>query len=109
MNLEIYGASDDLIEIDGDIREEFYAKSYGKNLEGNSFALTRWEGDQIEGMEVHVRYEATGCWSVGISQLEEDKPLPDWGASLSGDGYTAKLILSNVPDDVKLVGPPESD
>lgn len=107
LNLTIYGASDDLVEVEGDIREEFYALT--KPLEGATLTLTRYEGEQVEGLHVHVRYEDVGCWSVGVSQLEEGVPLPDWGLSISNDSYTAKLNLSAVPDDVKLVGPSQDD
>lgn len=102
MRLKIYGASDDLVEIEGDIEEEFYAKPLGRGLEGRTVTLSRINGGQVEGLDVHVRYEQGGVWSVGLSQLQEDINIPDWGLKLTSNGYTSILELERVPEDVRL-------
>lgn len=51
--ITIYGASDDLIEIEGDLREELYALDEG----GMSLAF----GD---GTILDVRYDERGVWRI---------------------------------------------
>lgn len=94
----IYGASDDLIEVEGSTRDEFYANSDDEGL----LRITRDNGQgTIEGLMVAVRYEDNGCWSVAPFPLEEGWPLP-WPVSLDLDGYTARLTVES-PDDVEVV------
>jgi hypothetical protein len=50
----IYGGSDDLIEIDGDLREEFTA--YNED-EGVYVAFS-------DGTVLKVRYDEEGCWRI---------------------------------------------
>lgn len=100
MKLKIYGASDDLIEVDGDLREEFYADKIGKGLEGKTITLSRIVGGTVEGLDIHVRYERGGVWSVAVSQLDEDIDLPDWGYALKNESYSTVLELDRVPEDV---------
>lgn len=100
MNLKIYGASDDLVEVEGDLRDEFYAKNIGKNIEGRTITLSRIVGGTVEGLDIHVRYERGGVWSVAVSQLDEGIGLPDWGYKITNEDYTAVLELSRVPEDV---------
>ena len=44
-----------------------------------------------------------GCWCIGIQQLDEDIPIPDWArdinVTMSERGYSVVYEL-NVPDDV---------
>jgi hypothetical protein len=69
----IYGASDDLIEVEGDLREEFYALDEG----GMSLAF----GD---GTILDVRYDDHGIWRitrgfVGSASFEKQEALGDDG------------------------------
>lgn len=109
MQLKIYGASDDLIEVEGDIREEFYAKKVGEHVDGLTLTLSRIINGAVEGLDVHVRYERGGVWSVGVSQLDEDVDLPDWGIRLSSNAYTSILELDRIPEDVRLTHEPDDE
>lgn len=59
----VYGASDDLIEVEGDLREEFYAS---------------WKGNYLhfsDGTILEISYSDEGCWvisceSKGSAQYE---------------------------------------
>lgn len=48
--------------------------------------------------------EQPGCWLVGLQQLEEYIPLPDWPMrwKISDRGYSPRLEI-DVPDNVRLV------
>lgn len=52
----VYGASDDLIEIDGAISEEFSA--YSSDDSGWILAFS-------DGTLLSVRYDGEGCWRIG--------------------------------------------
>ena len=56
-NIEIYGASDDLIEVDGDIREEFNPKSDDFETDGDLLAFS-------DGTVLRVKYGAGGVWRI---------------------------------------------
>lgn len=53
MSVIIYGASDDLIEVEGDIREEFYALEEPTNYIGLS-----------NGSVVSITYDDDGFWRI---------------------------------------------
>jgi len=49
-----------------------------------------------------------GCWMIGIQQINEDVPIPDWNIRFenstrnrSGCGYSPILTI-DAPDDVKI-------
>lgn len=93
-HIGFYGSSDDLIEVDGDIREEFNGES---------------EGFSIAGLSVTVAYSSGGVWGITVSQHEEDIPVTAENMKLSiqsrmdGDpGYSMRLDM-DVPDDAILV------
>jgi|ERR1044071_5669060 hypothetical protein len=90
--ITIYGASDDLVEVDG--------------CEGaDEFNADDWSADLIapDGghMRVYCRFELTGCWSVGVGQPDEDYQLPGWPVTITqapamnpgNPGYSAKLTI----------------
>lgn len=54
MTVTVYGASDDLIEIEGAIREEF---TYENEADGDLIALS-------EGTVLRVRYDRDGVWRI---------------------------------------------
>lgn len=95
--LRIYGASDDLIEVEGHISEE-YSKPKGK-----------WTGkltdDTGAGMFVTADCLKTGTWAIGVAPLDDDAPIPDWEARLTLSeecSYSAQLTLE-VPASTILV------
>lgn len=92
-----FGFSDDLVDVDGDVAGcDEYAVPYPEDR--LSFRVRHVADDgAAAGLVVHVRYEQHGCWSVGVSQLDEDVDLPDWNLRISGSGYSARLSI-DVPD-----------
>ncbi len=70
--LQFYGASDDLFEIDGGRGgepDEIDPSSCVKIMDGEV------------GMIVTAHYapaDAAPCWAIGICQIDQDQPLPDW-------------------------------
>ena len=104
MKITIYGASDDLVEVDGcPGGDEFYV--YGDG---------RWRGDLIAPdhetqMRVHCWYDQDGCWQVGVGQTAEDYQLPAWSITITqapamnpaNPGYSALLTI-DVPEGTEL-------
>lgn len=96
--LKISGASDDLIEIDGTVSEEFYANPDGhfeariKDPEGNKARL-------------FVTYGPQGTWIPSLALWDEGVALPDWDARISADfnscDYSTVLTLT-VPEGTKI-------
>lgn len=98
--VRIYGASDDLIEFDGGIYDEVNILPIGGE----------WHGELRAGtgrLLVWARYANDGMWMLGISQVGDAIPLPDWPImirSAQGDesGYSVTLVI-DAPDDVEMV------
>jgi len=70
---KIYGASDDLIEVDGDIREEFYHSEDGVDLLAFS-----------DGTLLSVEYDNSGMWRInrlmdGTSRYTKDEATAEEG------------------------------
>jgi len=100
--ITIYGASDDLVEVDG--------------CEGaREFNAGHWQGDlappgEVEQMRVHCWYDDDGCWQVGVGQVIEDNPLPPWPITITqapamnpaNPGYSALLSI-DAPEGTRLV------
>jgi hypothetical protein len=59
--LTIYGASDDLIEIKDDIREEFY----GGSDEGEYVGFS-------DGTLLKILYNRDGCWKISIVKMNAE-------------------------------------
>jgi hypothetical protein len=80
MMITIYGASDDLVEVEGCIgADKFGVYGDGKLL---------WRGDLVspdEGkLRVHAIYD--GCWHFAVGQADEDIPIPPWPVSFTQGG-----------------------
>lgn len=102
--ITIYGASDDLVEVEGcEGADEFYAGS------GD-----RWQADLIApggtvAMRVHCWLDIDGCWQVGVGQVTEDAQLPAWPLSITqatamnpdSPGYSALLTI-DAPEGTRL-------
>jgi hypothetical protein len=84
--IELYGASDDLIEVEGDIAgcDEY-------NADDAHFVLTGVDGSALW---IRVWYTRRGVWAIALAPLDEDVPMLP--ASVTGDRYTAKAIVSGV-------------
>lgn len=57
MSVTVYGASDDLIEIEGDIREEFIYPSLDDDGDGVFLAFS-------SGHVLRIRYSSSGVWRI---------------------------------------------
>jgi len=86
------GDSDDCREVDGDFYEEEYLPA----------CIVRRKSNPNEG--VMIVYTYTGCWAIGLGQIKDDAPIPDWAKNPKYDweGYTVKMTLT-VPDDAEIV------
>jgi hypothetical protein len=84
----IYGASDDLVEIDGcPGADEFGAfQPDDKNLVHASFVL---------GGQMRIRALYDGCWSFAVGQVDEAILLPDWPVTTTqhDHGYSTLLTI----------------
>lgn len=97
--LRFYGASDDLFECEGDIREEIGCfDSVGK------YHLKSTEGEVL----VIGQYLDSGLWSVGIAPADEGVAIPDWPVSYSiyEHGYSTLLTIQ-APDDIEIASTKE--
>lgn len=92
--LRFYGASDDIFECEGAIREEI--DCFNKP---GIYHLKSADGE----MQVVGYYLDSGLWSVGISQIAEDVPLPAWPVQyqVHERGYSPMLTIQ-APDDITL-------
>lgn len=86
-DVTIYGASDDLIEIEGDLREEFYALSAS---EGMSIAF----GD---GTILDIHYDDHGIWRInrgfaGSAAFEKEEALGDEGDREDGRPAYSEIV-----------------
>lgn len=100
--ITIHGASDDLVEIDGDVEG---ADEYGVGLSGH------WEGviDAPGGdtARLYVDYRSTGTWTVALGQYEEDYSLPDWPTTTTVDTNRCPysvLMTIELPEGSRIVG-----
>jgi hypothetical protein len=101
--LAIYGCSDDLVEIEGDFREEISATKVTLTL-GRPEASP---GQDAAGVVVQMRYSpdwARACWVASIGPLAEGVPIP-WAvrvvhATHTRDGsvaYSARVEVDCPP------------
>lgn len=79
-SLTFYGASDDLIEVEGAFTEEY-------SREDGQFLVI----DGERHLRVRVWYTEQGTWAVAAWQLSED--FPGIPGTVTFHGYTAKLTL----------------
>ena len=86
--LIFYGASDDLIEVEGAIEEEYPADS------GDRANLLVFGPDERSAI-VSVGYTEDGVWAVTYGQAYEDTPV--YEGRVTARGYTAVLTIE-VPE-----------
>lgn len=104
MKLTFSGARDDLIEVraDGDISDVFSSPHARRGM----FTLAT-PGDRvaIDGVRIHVVCEQSGCWSVGVSPIDEDSVVPTgWTFTIEPQGTSGpepsySAVLRVVADD----------
>lgn len=88
-HLHFYGASDDLLECEGAIREEI-----GCYNSPGIYHLKSAEGE----IQVVGYYLDSGLWSIGISQVAEDTLLPAWPVSTP---CMSVVIVSSSPSQCR--------
>ncbi len=96
--IEVYGASDDLIEVEGDIREEFYAIEEASG-DGGLLSFS-------DGTVFGIRYSDAGVWRIapvvkgtafeGITQAPEDDDDNYSDRALLGEGVTWVVFGSKI-------------
>jgi hypothetical protein len=94
MSLTIYGASDDLVEVEGHFREEYSAIDVPCTL--------RLVGDEGE-IAVTMEYGDNGCWHATVAMPDEGAPLP-WPVSITAAEECAYSVSVTVDcgEDVKV-------
>lgn len=96
LRMKMYGASDDLIEVEGIPGSDEFEADGGNDLLMGSFVV---------GGVIRVRAIYDGCWSFSVGQVDEDVPLPEWPISLGQHpecDYSALLEIE-VPDHTTIV------
>lgn len=98
MSITFYGASDDLVEVEGcPGADEFNV--YGP-------AIMCWRGDLVapdgSTMRISALYES--CWSFAVGQADEDHPLPEWPVRIAQSPEVRYSVLLEVdaPDGTTL-------
>ncbi len=84
--ITIYGASDDLVEIEGDFREEFYVSS------ADSFNLAFGDGTVLD-----INFDRHGIWRInrvfaGSASFEKLEALGDEGARDDGTPAYSEVV-----------------
>lgn len=94
IKIEAYGASDDLVEIEGcEGADEF---NHYKGV---------WRGDLVApddaSVRLHIFYD--GCWHVAVGQVDEDHDFPNWPISFRQEaaGYSTVATVE-APDGTRL-------
>jgi hypothetical protein len=85
--ISFYGSSDDLIEIEGDIKG---CDEYPAQPANNDFV--------VAGLTVSVGYGVNGCWVIIVQQLDEDVEVEakNMRLSVAPNGYSM-LLEMDVP------------
>lgn len=101
MRLLCYGYSDDTAIID-------ICRNDGTSYSDCGCYNKPCYAEVTNGTEgVILAFNYVGTWAVGIAQLDEGIPIPEWGVhptvQMKEEGdYTVALILEDVPDDVNI-------
>jgi hypothetical protein len=99
MKIRIYGASDDLVEVEGCAgADEFNVYGQGPVM---------WHGDLVapsgDTMRAHAVFD--GCWSIALGQVTEDHPFPEWPVKIrqhTNCDYST-MVEIDAPDGTKLL------
>lgn len=94
MTIYIYGASDDLVEFEGDFREEYNTYDHG---------YFHIKDEQGEGVRVEAHYGENGTWLIGAAPLDEDVPMP-WNI---GYAFPDEVRYSNTYSAILRIDAPE--
>ena len=113
-NLKFYGASDDLFEIEGTFGGSGEADEVNVCRDGRGMVEVRTNDGTA--MRVTAAYcfcrESGAAWNIGVEQVDEGVPIPDWPMRWSTHerGYSV-LLEMDAPGDayVSQVWPQRDD
>lgn len=95
--IRIYGSSDDLVEIEGDIvGADEYSEYNNQHLK---FLLK--DSDSEDAVIIYVDCRDNETWTCTVGQVEEDVPIPAWDFKIVTDFETStySTILEIVLSD----------
>ena len=98
MRARIHGYSDDVAIIEGAFNKE--AGAFEKARIG------RFDAPDGSGLLVIAQYSEiirNGCWMIGITQIDEDHPIPEWAGTLNlvqcdDVEYSPEIRFPNIPE-----------
>ena len=98
--LKIYGASDDLVEIEGPGGDE--VDCYDSSVLITIGWPEAQAGKDAKGLVVRMRYGSPGfggTWSAEVGQIDEDFPIP-WPVRIEvAERPYSALVIVDCPDD----------
>lgn len=89
---KFWGESDDIFCFSVNGRDDEVG-SYGRPT---TMRLTDVDGSGMHVTGLYAPNNASGCWMIGISQIDEDEKLPDWKMTWKapgGRGYSVELTI----------------
>lgn len=103
----IYGASDDLVEVDGAVGaspEEYYVYGGTGKLVWRADFIEPDPADAVNAGRLRVYGIYDGCWHFSVGQVDQDYKLPKWpiriqqgdqdyGEGKAGSAYSAVLLI----------------
>lgn len=97
--IRIYGASDDLVEIEG--------HPGGDEVGCESSAVVVSIGDRVRGLVVRIEYSPkwagnVGCWAAAVSPIDEDVPMYPVTIELEPERKYSAMVLVDAPETVAL-------
>ena len=96
--LHFSGSSDDLVVLVDDQHGSDEYDAWGKPFDARIIDNNR------NGLAVHGRYDGSGVWMFGISQLNEARELPPWPISFTQAENMYSVVLTvEVPDDATVI------
>lgn len=101
--LRFYGSSDDLFEARA---SDGWAEEQGgfETTMAYFVASPRDGGRMFVTAEYAPKATNGACWAIGVSQVDEDVPLPDWPMRFETheSGYSVVLVI-DAPDDTQVL------
>ena len=92
--LKFWGASDDLFECEGTVGGE--PDEVGCFDSSTTVRIKHTSGAGLHVTGLYAPDGCAGCWMIGITQLDEDMPLPIWPMhwhAPAGRGYSVMLTI----------------
>jgi len=90
--IRIYGASDDLVEIDGDVVDEVDCYKSGVEI---TIGTQAGAGKDAEGLTVRAEHGRLG-WLIGVALFDDDAPIP-WPVRIETQDYSPCVVVECPP------------